>query len=212
MKIAPGGGRRRRKTSSYAGNAKKTSRFTTHCHCPPSRPFITPAVHKEQTESHQKSFLNPHLHQSLFNNKQSTLEVSKAFRKPVLPDAKSTNNNPPIPSNIGPRSTLTKPTKPIPTPTKQKWVLCGLKASAASTLVRHPLPWKHNAMLCGGLDEGASQLHHMRALHLRQNIHTSAVPRTAKLTCLTGGGVIVDKHGARRAPFRFSFKGLNCFK
>lgn len=28
----------------------------------------------------------------------------------------------------------------------------------------------------------------------------------------TGGGVVIDKHGARRAPFRFSFKGLNCFK
>jgi hypothetical protein len=27
-----------------------------------------------------------------------------------------------------------------------------------------------------------------------------------------GGGVVIDKHGARRAPFRFSFKGLNCFK
>jgi hypothetical protein len=31
-------------------------------------------------------------------------------------------------------------------------------------------------------------------------------------TFAIGGGVIVDKHGARRAPFRFSFKGLNCFK
>ncbi|KAL2032298.1 hypothetical protein VTO58DRAFT_105470 [Aureobasidium pullulans] len=27
-----------------------------------------------------------------------------------------------------------------------------------------------------------------------------------------GGGVIVDKHGPRRAPFRFSFGKLNCFR
>ena len=26
------------------------------------------------------------------------------------------------------------------------------------------------------------------------------------------GGVVVDKHGARRAPWRFSLGGLNCFR
>lgn len=32
------------------------------------------------------------------------------------------------------------------------------------------------------------------------------------LTRFLGGGVIVDKHGPRRAPFRFSFGKLNCFR
>jgi hypothetical protein len=27
-----------------------------------------------------------------------------------------------------------------------------------------------------------------------------------------GGGVIVDKHGPRRAPFRFSLGRFNCFR
>lgn len=27
-----------------------------------------------------------------------------------------------------------------------------------------------------------------------------------------GGGIVVDKHGARRAPFRFSLGRLNCFR
>jgi len=31
------------------------------------------------------------------------------------------------------------------------------------------------------------------------------------LSCL-GGGVIVDKHGPRRAPFRFSLGRFNCFR
>ena len=28
----------------------------------------------------------------------------------------------------------------------------------------------------------------------------------------SGGGIIVDKHGARRAPFRFSIGRFSCFR
>lgn len=45
--------------------------------------------------------------------------------------------------------------------------------------------------------------------------HTLTQPhRTHSITNhhLTGGGVIVDKHGVRRAPFRFSLGRLNCFR
>jgi len=29
---------------------------------------------------------------------------------------------------------------------------------------------------------------------------------------ILGGGVVVDKHGARRAPFRFSLGRFSCFR
>jgi hypothetical protein len=43
-----------------------------------------------------------------------------------------------------------------------------------------------------------------RRHHIHQQKHMT--------NAILGGGIVIDKHGARRAPFRFSFKGLNCFK
>lgn len=64
--------------------------------------------------------------------------------------------------------------------------------------------------------------------HAGKNIHSFSMVRslvqilflcpplllpTPKLTInLIGGGVIVDKNGAHRAPFRFSLGKLNCFR
>jgi len=122
-----------------ARNAKKIKQV-----CPLSLPSSSSFIissqcikSKAKATSHEQSFFIPHLHPSL--NKQTS--PRKLPESQLSRNARSTNNtHRPIPSNISPRSTLKQSPKPKQLPSTQKWVLCGLKASAASTLVRHPLP------------------------------------------------------------------------
>jgi hypothetical protein len=172
------------------------------------------AVHKEQSESHEFQILR-HLPIFIQASPNNNITSPQSFRKPSSRNAKSTNNSRPIPSDISPRSAIatyeTTYSQPIPLPSKQQWVSCGLKASAESTLVSIPFPRTRLpiSVACFTLESPRAPvplgLLHPSMLYVHETQHSKA-------NTTIGGGVVVDKHGMRRAPFRFSFKGLNCFK
>ena len=141
--------RRSRAGGAESRHAKKIKQVYNPLSLPSSSPFIISSQcikSKLKATSHEKSSFILHLYLRITKKQRQITQVFESFPKPILAQRQINKQHPPIPSNISPRSALTKSPKPIPLPSTQKWVSCGLKASAASTLVRHPLP--HAQQLC----------------------------------------------------------------